>query len=119
MDSSEMTAAVLCIVDDDRAADSVELVYLPMAKSAVVSRLFPFDESKKWDDVPERHHMATCEIAAYLFSRRGAEGEKSHTENGVTHTWGSSLVPEAMFAGMVPMAGSIVSKGSGNAVDGA
>ena len=51
--------------------------------------------------------MATCEIAAYLLSRQGAEGEKSHTENGVTHTWDSAHVPEAMLAGMTPAAGVV------------
>ena len=107
METSEMTAAVLAIVGDKSLADTVEAVYLPMAKSAVVSRLYPFDAGKSWEDVPERHHMATCEIAAYLLSRQGAEGEKSHTENGVTHTWDSALVPEAMLAGMTPAAGVV------------
>lgn len=107
MQASEMTSAVLTIVGDNTLEESVSDVYLPMAQQAVISRLFPFDESKTWDDVPERHHMATCEIAAYLLSRQGAEGEKSHTENGVTHTWGSAHIPEAMFAQMTPKAGAV------------
>lgn len=85
--------------------DSLESLYIPAAKAAVVSRMFPFDASKEWADVPERHHLQTARIAVYLLDREGAEGETTHSENGTSRTWGSADVPAAMFGGIVPFAG--------------
>ena len=89
------------------AGDTGEYVqtYLDLAKAAVVSRIFPYIPDETWDDVPVKHHMRTCEIAAYLVNKRGAEGEIQHTESGVSRQYASASIPEAMFEGMVPFAG--------------
>lgn len=79
--------------------------YLRIAKSAVMARLFPYREDATWADVPERYHGRTCEIAVYLINRRGSEGEVSHSENGVSRTYGSAAVPEGFFDGMAPYVG--------------
>lgn len=85
--------------------DSLSVVYIPAAKSAVVAHLFPFDQTKGWESVPERFAVQTARIAVYLLDREGAEGETEHSENGTTRKWESADVPESMFAGMIPFAG--------------
>lgn len=105
MEEQDMVEAVMAMVDDDRFEYAVANVYLPMAKDAVVSRLFPYSPEATWDDVPERHHMQTCQIAVYLLDKSGAEGEVRHVENGTTHEWKSAGIPADYFAGMVPRAG--------------
>lgn len=105
MTELDMVDAVMAMVDDERFKEAVITVYLPMAKDAVVSRLFPYDCEATWDDVPERHHMQTCQIAVYLLDKSGAEGEVRHVENGTTHEWKSAGIPADYFAGMVPLAG--------------
>lgn len=104
MTDEEMADITGRLVGDERLADLCAL-YLPIAKDAVVSRLFPFHPEKGWADVPERHHGATCVIACYLVNRRGAEGEKSHSENGVSRTYESGGIPESYFKGMLPYCG--------------
>lgn len=96
---------VVAMANDHRFDSIIEQVYLPMAEQAVVARLWPFDETKTFDDVPERHHLQTCEIALYLLNRSGAEGETRHVENGTTHEWKSGGIPEDFFRGMTPMGG--------------
>lgn len=104
MTDEEMVATVSSLVGDERLAASAA-AYLSLAKSAVIGRLRPYDDEASWEDVPEKHHARTCEIAAYLLSKRGAEGETSHSENGVSRTYASAQIPEEMFDGIVPHVG--------------
>lgn len=89
----------------DPRAEALIASYLPQAKSAIVSRLWPFDASKAWEDVPEHFKAAAAPIAVYLIGRRGGEGETSHAESGVTRSYESAGIPESYFAGMVPRIG--------------
>lgn len=101
---SEMTELIKTMVGDSRF-DSVIPAYLKIAKSKVINHLFPFDDSADWSDVPDVYHAQTCEIAVYLLSKRGAEGETDHKENGTTRSYESASVPSSMFSGMVPFVG--------------
>ena len=103
-DSDELLEMAVTIIADDALA-SYASVYLSLAKSAIVAQLFPLDSSATWDDVPEKFHMRAVEICVYLLNKRGAEGEVSHSENGVSRTYGDASIPSRMFAGMVPQAG--------------
>jgi hypothetical protein len=49
--------------------------------------------------------MLQCEIAAYLLNKRGAEGQTSHTENGITRNYGGADVPESMLSSIIPRVG--------------
>jgi hypothetical protein len=103
MTDEEMVAAVKALVDDerfDRFADH----YLGMAKGVVISHLWPFAD-KSWSDVPEKYHAQTVEIAVYLVNRRGAEGETSHGESGVSRSYESAGVPASYLRGITPHAG--------------
>lgn len=104
MTDDELLDAALSM-SDAAYEDSLESVYIPAAKAAVVSHMFPFDVDRTWDDVPERHHFQTARIAVYLLDREGAEGETTHSENGTSRKWASADVPAAMFGGIVPFAG--------------
>lgn len=103
MQGYEMESAVKAMVGDDRY-DEVVPLYLDLAKSAVISRLFPMGGDVCWEHVPEKYHMRTCEIAVYLINKRGAEGEIGHRENGTDRTYESASVPASMLASMVPYA---------------
>ena len=95
----EMTAAVEELVDDERLSRFAGH-YLGIAKGAVVSHMFPYSDSKEWDDVPAKYHARTVEIAVYLVNRRGSEGETAHTESGTSRTYESAGIPKGYFSGM-------------------
>jgi len=103
MEHEQMLNMTAALVGDPRFAEVLP-TYLDLAKGAVVERLFPFRDAS-WEDVPAKHHVRTCEIAAYLVNRRGAEGEVSHSENGTSRSYESAGIPDSYFAGMVPFAG--------------
>lgn len=97
--------ALTCALVGDPRLDDLCAVYLEIAKSAVVARLFPFVNDATWADVPERHQTKACQIACYLVNKRGAEGETSHSENGVSRTYASADIPDVYFDGIVPFCG--------------
>lgn len=105
MNDQEMTDAIQTLVADRRFDDLAEH-YLSIAKEAVVSRIFPLDDSASWSDVPEKFHARTVEIAVYLVNRRGAEGETQHSESGVARQYESAGIPRSYFVGMTPHAGA-------------
>ena len=105
MNDQEMIDAIQTLVADSRFDDFAEH-YLAIAKEAVVSRIYPLDDSASWSDVPEKFHARTVEIAVYLVNRRGAEGEVSHSESGVARTYESAGIPRSYFVGMTPHAGA-------------
>lgn len=80
-------------------------LYLDMADDAILARAYPFDPPDMVRPLPERYHRLGCEIAAYLISRRGAEGQTAHSENGISRTYESAGIPESYLRQIVPCCG--------------
>ena len=88
MTNAEKIAMVKTFVENDPiATDDVVSVYLNLAHSAMVERLYPYDSSKNADDVPVRYDSIQCELAARYFLRRGTQGEINHEENGINRQY--------------------------------
>ena len=68
--------------DSDEVLDSM----LSAAKALILNRMYPFGYEDN-TPVPARYENIQVQLATELFTRRGAEGQASHTENGVTITW--------------------------------
>ena len=81
-------------------SDDVLLTYLNIAGQKIINRVYPFNDDV--DTVPKRYGYLQCEIAAYLLIKRGAEGETSHSENGVSRGYESADVPESLMGQAVP-----------------
>lgn len=81
-------------------SDDVLLTYLTLAGRKIINRAYPYGTDE--DVVPKRYACLQCEIAAYMLNKRGAEGETSHSENGVSRAYGSSDVPESLMGQIVP-----------------
>ena len=85
--------------------DDVLNAYLNIAGKKIIERRYPYDDSVT--EVPARYGYLQCEIAAYLLNKRGAEGEVSHSENGISRTYESASVPDSMLSEVTPMCGVI------------
>ena len=83
--------------------DDILKAYLLIAGQKILKRAFPYDDTVT--EVPRRYHYLQCEIATYLLNKRGAEGEVSHSENGISRTYESASVPESMLESIVPHCG--------------
>ena len=104
MDDTQLNDTTASLIGDSPASSLAD-VYVELAKAAVVAHLFPYRDDASWADVPAKHHMRTCEIAAYLANKRGAEGETQHNESGIGRTYGAAAIPSGYFDGMAPFAG--------------
>ena len=80
--------------------DDVLLAYLTIAGQKIINRAYPYQDDV--DTVPKRYGYLQCEIAAYLLNKRGAEGETSHSENGISRSYESADVPESLMGQVVP-----------------
>ena len=84
-------------------SDDVLISYLAIAGQKIINRAYPYDESVT--EVPRRYGYLQCDIANYLLSKRGAEGQTAHSENGISRSYGSADVPESMLSEIVPNVG--------------
>lgn len=84
----------------DSTQDATLTVYLSLAASKVLRKAYPYDGTKT--EVPSQYADKQCEIAAYLFNKRGAEGETYHSENGINRSYENADVPESMLKSVVP-----------------
>ena len=69
--------------DDDETLST----YLNIAEKKILNHRFPF--GSPYVEVEPRYEMHMIELAIYLYSMRGGEGERKHVENGVTRDWRS------------------------------
>ena len=87
-------------------ASDIELEdLLESAKAVILSRRFPFGDVP--DEIENRYKDLQIRIAVELFSKRGAEGELSHSENGVSRTYASAGVSEDLLREITPKGGVV------------
>ena len=84
--------------------NSEELImqYLDTAQSIILAHLFPFGTDRT--EVEPQYKGLQLRIAIDLYNKRGAEGEKAHSENGVSRTYESSWVSQQLLDEIVPKA---------------
>ena len=102
MTLADKIKTVKVLVDDSTLSDEVTGTYLNIAGTKIIARAYPFDDSIV--DVPERYDNLQCEIAAYLINKRGAEGETSHSENGISRSYENADIPESLMSQIIPKA---------------
>lgn len=103
--ADEKVAMLYALVDAEDGEKSYNLlnVYLRLAASKMLERLFPFDSTRTEKDIPDRYDTLQVELAARLFLRKGGEGEVSHEENGVNRTY-ASVDDEDILSRLTPFA---------------
>ena len=84
-------------------SDDVLLAYLDIAGGKILNRAYPYGTEET--EVPSRYDFLQCEIAAYMLNKRGAEGQTSHSENGISRSYESADVPESMLGAITPNVG--------------
>lgn len=60
-------------------------IYLQQSKQLILNKRYPFGEQPQ--EVEPRYEQLQIELAISLFNERGAEGQSSHNENGVSRSW--------------------------------
>ena len=96
----ELANSILPDTDTDEVLDAM----LANAKALILNRMYPFgyDDSM---DVPLRYERIQIQLAVELYTRRGAEGQTSHSENGISRTWSEE---SALLKKIMPHCGSVI-----------
>ena len=78
---------------------------LAHAKAAIMARRYPFSD---WpDELEARYEDLQYRIALDLYNKSGAEGELSHSENGISRSYESSWISEQLLNEVVPKVGGL------------
>jgi hypothetical protein len=78
---------------------------LESAKAVILSRRFPFGEQPT--EIEEKYKDLQIRIAIEMFNKQGAEGETTHSENGVNRSYASANVSEDLLKEITPKAGIV------------
>lgn len=82
--------------------EEVVSAYLSLAGNKVCRKAYPFDPTVT--EVPDQYAHVQVEIAVYLLNKRGAEGQTSHSENGISRSYEDGDVPPTLLREIVPCA---------------
>lgn len=104
MTDEEKLAALKAMVGGSDT-DEVLSTYLLIAGRKIIARAYPYKSDVT--EVPTQYDFLQCEIAAYLLNKRGAEGQTSHSENGITRAYENADVPTSMLKVITPHCGVI------------
>jgi hypothetical protein len=88
----------------DTADPDVLQSELLAAEAMILNKMYPFG----YDDgtgIPARYERLQVKLAIELYTQRGAEGQSSHSENGVARTWPAL---SRILAQVIPHCGSVM-----------
>jgi len=91
----------------DNEQDALLLDLLESAKFAILSRRYPFDDFPMNDTgeliLEPRYYDLQVRIAVHLYNKMGAEGQITHSENGISRSWKSGDIPESLLNQVTPL----------------
>lgn len=85
--------------------DNVISAYLYLAGQKINRIAYPFDPDVT--TVPDKYAHVQIDAAVYLLNKRGAEGETTHGENGISRTYENADLPPSMLRDIVPLCGVV------------
>ena len=80
-------------------------MYLKLAAESICNYVDPYKRSTP-EDIMKRYSGAQVKAAAYFLNKRGAEGELSHSENGIVRTYENADLPESILRELIPICGA-------------
>lgn len=99
----KLTALKVMIGSSD--SDEVLSTYLTFAGSKIIAKAYPYQHDIS--EIPAQYAHLQVEIAAYMLNKRGAEGQTSHSENGISRSYENGDVPPSMLKAVIPYCGVI------------
>lgn len=95
------------LISPDTASDELLLYLLEQAEGIILNRRFPFGVPEG-AEMPRFYEPVQIRMAIELFGKMGAEGQLSHSENGISRTWEAGDVSPSLLRLIVPVCGSVM-----------
>ena len=93
-------------IEPDTASDDLLSELLEQARAIVLNRRFPFGYPDGME-VPYQYERLQVSIALELFNKMGAEGETSHSENGINRAYEAGDVSPSLLKQIIPMCAGV------------
>lgn len=104
MTEEEKVQMVQQLITDVSVTTAMIQSYLAIAADRILRRVWPFGgEPAEW---PTQYDLVQVQLAIRMVARKGGEGEISHSENGVSRTYGS-VDDEDILRQLVPYVGVV------------
>lgn len=104
--TDEEKLAMLKAMTDSSYSDELLSTYLTLAGKKIITKAYPYDSTVT--TIPTQYDTLQCEIATYMLNKRGAEGQTSHSENGISRQYERADIPASMLSAVVAHCGVIV-----------
>lgn len=103
MTESEKKTMIRAITGE--SDDDVLSTYLTLSGSKILRKAYPFDDTVT--EIPPKYDSLHVEIAVYLLNKRGAEGQTSHSENGISRSYEDGDIPYSLMSQITPYCGVV------------
>lgn len=107
MTNEEKISRLEVLISPDTASTELLLSLLEIAEGIVLNKRYPFGPPEG-AVIPAMYEHIQLQIAVELFSKMGAEGQTSHSENGINRTYESADISPSLLKRIVPMCGSVM-----------
>lgn len=101
MPDEDLYADLMVLLGVDKS-DTVLPVLIRQAERNVVSKRYPFGSTdQEAETARKKYENVIFKAVIYAYNKQGAEGQASHSENGISRTY---IDEESLYEDIVPMA---------------
>ena len=90
----------------DEADDDVISAFLEMAGDSICNYCDPYGNVER-EVLLDKYGGVQARLAAYFINKIGADGEQSHTENGISRSYEAADIPPSLLRELTPICGVI------------
>ena len=106
MTNEEKITALASLISPDTAEANILSTYITLSEGIVLNKRYPFG-APAGAKVPPQYEHIQLQIALELFSKRGAEGQIEHDENGIARKYENASVSDSLLRRISPIIGSV------------
>lgn len=107
MTNEEKIEKLAVLISPDTASDELLLHLLEQAEGIILNRRYPFG-APEGATLSAMHEQIQIRVAVEMFGKMGAEGQLTHSENGITRTWEAGDVSPSLLRYIIPVCGSVM-----------
>ena len=107
MTNEQKIARLEVLISPDTASDDLLSYLLEQSEGIILNRRYPFG-APEGASLSPLHEQIQLRIAVELFNKMGADGQLTHTENGVMRTWEAGDVSPSLLRQIIPVCGSVM-----------
>lgn len=107
MTNEEKIKRLAVLISPDTADSELLSLLIEQAEGIVLNKRYPFGPPEG-AVVPAIYEHIQLQIAVELFSKRGAEGQTAHGENGISRSYEAADVSPSLLKRIVPLCGSVM-----------